>query len=234
MEEFWHEVFGMIKAASPSIKIDLRAKELPEPIIKVASDLGLNFTVATKYWMEQMGLPFHPTHINRENQHDRRHGYADMLRYPRDYKLHWRMWSGGTQRVLLWGDPDYVRRFAESTHLYDGEGFEINEPLATKMEAQAHDMEPFNLLNPSHVYYDYEFERYWHFFQVFGRMSYNPNTSPEIWNHEFDKRFGKEAGPIIQEAMHTASTILPRIVSACSPYSKFPTTRGWAAPEWPW
>ena len=228
MAEFWREVFGMLKTASPDIKIDLRAKELPESIIKEASDMELNFTVATKYWMEQMGMPFHPTHINKENQHDRRHGYADMLRYPRDFKIHWRMWSGGTQRILLWGDPEYVRRFAESSHLYDGEGFEINEPLATKMEAQPHDMEPFNLLNPGYAYYDYEFERYWYFFMTFGRVAYNPNTSTQVWTNEFEKRFGKEAGPVVQEALDKASNILPRIVSACSPYGKFPTTRGWA------
>ena len=65
-------------------------------------------------------------------------------------------------------DPEYVRRFAESTHLYDGDGYEVNEPLATKMEAQPHDAKPFDLLNSKYRYYDYEFERYWHFFQVFG------------------------------------------------------------------
>ena len=122
--------------------------------------------ITTKYWMEQMGLPFHPTHINPQNQFDRRHSYADLLRYPQRYKMHWRLWNGGTARVLLWGDPEYARRFAESTHLYDGDGFEVNEPLCTKMEAQPHDAKPFDLLTPPYRYYDYEFERYWHFFQV--------------------------------------------------------------------
>ena len=84
----------------------------------------------------------------REDQLNRRHGYADMLRYPQRYKMHWRLWNGGTARVLLWGDPDYARRFVESTHLYDGDGFEVNEPLCTKMEAQPHDAKPFDLLNP--------------------------------------------------------------------------------------
>lgn len=231
MEVFWTEVFTGIKQTAPELQIDLRAKELPESIIQIASEVGLNFTITTKYWMEQMGLPFHPMHINRQNQHDRRHGYADMLRYPREYKIHWRLWNGGTQRVLLWGDPEYVRRFAQSSHLYDGAGFEVNEPLATKMEAQPHNAKPFDLLNPPHAYYDYEFERYWHFFQVVGRVAYNPNASPELWNHEFDKRFGKEAGPILQEALHKASWVLPKIVAACSPYGKFPTTRGWAGKQ---
>ncbi|MGW8315406.1 MAG: hypothetical protein ACWGNV_07385 [Bacteroidales bacterium] len=226
MEAFWREVFGMIRETAPGLQVDLRAKELPESVIRIASEQELNFTITTKYWMEQMGLPFHPTHINRENQFDRRHGYADMLRYPPGYNIHWRLWSGGTQRILLWGDPEYVRRFVESTHLYDGRGFEINEPLATKMEAQPHDARPFDLLNPPYVYYQDEFERYWHLYQVFGRVAYNPETSPEHWQREFEKRFGK-AGPVIEEALHKASWILPTIVAACSPYGAFPTTRGW-------
>ncbi len=231
MALFWNGIFTMIKSISPDFRIDLRAKELPESIIQTAIDLELNFTITTKYWMEQLGLPFHPAHINRENQHDRRHGYADMLRYPQDYRIHWRMWTGGTQRALLWGSPEYARRFARSTHLYNGDGFEVNEPLATKMEAQPHDEPPFELLNPPYRYYDYEFERYWHFFQVFGRVTYNPETPPEIWEREFQRRFGPEGGPIVEEALHKASWVLPMIVVACSPYGKFPTTRGWAGKQ---
>ncbi len=32
-----------------------------------------------------MGLPFHPTHVHPQDQHNRRHGYADLLRYPQRY-----------------------------------------------------------------------------------------------------------------------------------------------------
>jgi hypothetical protein len=175
-----------------------------------------------------MGMPFHPTHINRQDQFNRRHSYADLLRYPQRYKIHWRLWNGGTARVLLWGDPDYTRRFAESTHLYDGEGFEVNEPLCTKMEAQPHDRKPFELLNPKYRYYEYEFERYWHFFQTFGRVGYDPDVPAEVWHREFEQRFGKEAAPHVEQAQHRASWVLPRIVAACYPYRYFPMTRGWA------
>ena len=197
-------------------------------MIEAGLEAGVNLRITTKYWMEQMGLPFHPTHINRQNQFDRRHSYADLLRFPQRYKLHWRLWNGGTSRVLLWGDPEYARRFADSTHLYDGHGFEVNEPLCTKMEAQPHDRPPFDLLNPQYRYYDYEFERYWHFFQVFGRLGYNPNTPAEVWQREFERRFGKDAAPHVEQALHRASWVLPRIVASCYPYSSFPMTRGWA------
>jgi len=142
--------------------------------------------------------------------------------------MHWRLWNGGTARVLLWGDPEYARRFAGSTHLYDGDGFEVNEPLCTKMEAQPHDLQPFDLLNAKYRHYDYEFERYWHFFQAFGRMGYNPGTPTEVWQREFEKRFGPDAAPHVEKGLHRASWVLPRVVAACYPYGYFPMTRGWA------
>ncbi|MBL7152548.1 MAG: hypothetical protein ISS79_02435, partial [Phycisphaerae bacterium] len=126
-----------------------------------------------------------------------------------------------------WADPEYVRRFAESTHLYNGEGFEVVEPMATKMQDHPHDAKPFELLKPERQYYDWEFERYWHFFQVFGRVGYNPDTPPEVWQREFQTRFAKEAAPYIEQAIHRASKILPRIVAYTYPYNMFPTTRGW-------
>ncbi|WP_411273181.1 hypothetical protein [Daejeonella sp.] len=226
-DTFWLDVFRMVKETAPNLRLDLRAKELPESVIQSAVDVGVNFRITTKYWMEQMGMPYHPTRTNPEKS-PIRHSYAYLLRYPQRYKMHWRLWSGGTTRILLWGDPEYARRFAESTHLYDGDGFEVNEPLATKMEAQPHDALPFDLLKPQYRYYDWEFERYWHFFQVFGRIGYNPETSPEVWQKEFEIRFGKKTAPFIETALHKASWILPRIVTSVYPYSGFPTTRGWA------
>ena len=131
MGGFWENLYRVMTEHGPNIRFDARAKNFPDSLIDKALEMGVNMRICTKYWMEQMGLPFHPTHIHPGNQRDRRHGYADLLRYPQRYKMHWRLWNGGTTRILLWGDPDYVRRFAKSTHLYDGEGFEVVEPLAT-------------------------------------------------------------------------------------------------------
>lgn len=228
MAGFWHEVFSGIAKAKPGLRVTLRAKELPDAIIDDALAQGLIARVETKYWMEQMGMPFHPTHVNRENQMERRHGYADLLSYPQRYKVHWRLWSGGTTRLLLWGDPEYVRRYAESARLYGGNSFDINEMLATKMLGEPHDRAPLPILNPQYRFYTYEFERYWHFYQLWGRVTYNPQVSPEIWDEAFRQHFGAAAGPVVAEALHTASRVLPRIVAASYRYQLFPTTRGWA------
>jgi hypothetical protein len=227
-EEFWREIFALMKAKAPNIKLDLRVKGLPDAVIQDCLDTGLNFQLSTKCWMEQMGLPFHPTHVNVVDQLNRRHGYADLLRYPQRYKMNWQLWNGGTARILLWGDPEFARRFVDSTRLYDGDGFEIDEPLGTKMEGQPHDMRPFDLLGAPYRYYDYEFERYWHYFQVFGRVGYNPAAPTEIWDREFQQRFGEAAAPHVEKALHTASWILPRIVASDYPYGAFPMTGGWA------
>ncbi len=228
MDEFWREVFTMVKRERPDLLFEARGKGTPDSVIETALSLDVNLRMETKYWMEQMGLPFHPTHVNPPNQHDRRHGYADFLRYPKRYDMNWNLWNGGTTRVLLWGDPDYVRRFVKTTYLYDSPNWNVNEPLATKMEAQHPDMKPFDLMPAEYRYYDYEFERYWHFYQLWGRLGYNPDTPSEVWRHEFERRFGAEAAPHVEAALHRASRILPHIVAAVYPYRLFPTTRGWA------
>jgi hypothetical protein len=224
---FWTSVYEGMKEAAPHLQYEVRAKGVSDDLIEQGQNMGLNIRMNTKYWAEQVGLPYHPTHIQELNQFERRHSYADMLKYPRRYQLHWTLWTSGTTRVLLWGDPEYVKRFAGTTHLGDGEGFDVMEPLATKMAGHPQQLKPFELLAPQYRYYNYEFERYWYFFKLFGRLSYNPNTSPEEWEHEFDRRVGKDAAPYIERGMQQASQILPHIVAYCLPPNHFPTTRGW-------
>jgi hypothetical protein len=158
---FWHEIFSVLKGVNKPV--DLRAKGVSRDLFADATQQGLQTTVNTKVWMEQLGLPFHPTHINKGNQFDQRHGYADLLQYPQFYKMTWNVWTGGTTRLLLWGDPDYVRRFAGAARLYDSDSVEINESGATKMHGDAHDTTPIPILTPSYRTYDYEFERYWQY-----------------------------------------------------------------------
>ncbi|HVS51957.1 MAG TPA: hypothetical protein VHD62_06335 [Opitutaceae bacterium] len=227
MDGFWRVVFEHVQKVKPGLLLEARGKGTPDSVIDTALALGVNLRVETKFWMEQMGLPFHPSHVNLPDQQNRRHGYADFLRYPQRYQMDWRLWNGGTSRVLLWGDPDYVRRYSASAQLYDSPNWDVQEPLATKMEAQRPEMPDFALMPEKYRYYDYEFERYWHFFQVWGRVGYDPQTPPDVWQHEFQRRFGA-AAPQVEAGLHRASQVLPMIVAAVYPYSLFPTTRGWA------
>jgi hypothetical protein len=227
MVDFWRAVFEHLHAARPAMKVELRGKNTPDAVIDSALALGIDLRIETKFWMEQMGLPFHPTHVNPLNQHDRRAGYADFLRYPQRYQMTWRLWNGGTTRVLLWGDPEYVRRYDASAALYDSPNWDVQEPLATKMEAQRPDMPTFELMPARHRYYQYEFERYWAFYQLWGRLGYNPQTPAEVWERDFRRHFGAAAA-YVEAGLQAASQVLPRIVASVYPYALFPTTRGWA------
>ena len=114
-EGFWRDVFQMMKEKAPNLRLDLRAKGLPDSVIQSAADVGVPFRITTKYWMEQMGLPFHPTHINKQNQFDRRHSYADILRYRR-HRLSDRL--GGTGPAL---PPTGPGLRAHQPHLRQGQ-----------------------------------------------------------------------------------------------------------------
>jgi hypothetical protein len=227
IEPFWHDVFAFYRNSQPNVRLEFRAKGLPKSVIKDSQSLGLRIQLDTKIWMEQMGLPYNPTHINREDQNNARQSYADLLEYPQTYHMNWTLWNGGTTRELLWSDPDYARRLATSARLYDGQSLIVTEMQATKMAGQPHDAKPVNFLNEKYRYFDYEFERYWAFYRVFGRLSYNPQTEADVWEREYVARFGADAAPHVMKTVHLASRVLPRIVAASVPYSMFPTTTGW-------
>jgi hypothetical protein len=59
---------------------------------------------------------------------------------------------------------------------------------------------------------------------VFGRVAYNPKTSPRFWKEEFKARFGEEAGASLEKAIHLSSKVLPRIIGAVM--IDFPTMAG--------
>ncbi|MDA2925859.1 hypothetical protein MYX78_01280 [Acidobacteria bacterium AH-259-G07] len=211
---FWTEVLKVIQESRPEIPIDMRVKGLTDDLIEAALKSRLKVRLTTKHWGEEMGLPFHPTQDSLANKYKRRHTYADLLRYPRRYDMLYRLWSHGTVRVLLWGDPDHARRFAQSTRLYDGVGFDLHEHLAMKMgyKMGLHQGPSYEVLAKEYQYYQWEFERYWHYYQLFGRLGYNLDTPPRVWRAEFEHRFGKEAAPFIEQAYARASKVLPRIV----------------------
>ena len=75
---FWSDMFKMMKQTAPDLRLDLRAKELPYEVVRSAIDEGIKFRITTKYWMEQMGMPYHTTQINPEKS-PRRQSYGDML-----------------------------------------------------------------------------------------------------------------------------------------------------------
>ncbi len=224
LEKFWGAIFDGIKNAGRPIRVYPRAKGLPDAIIDLAVAKGIDFAIETKYWAEQFGLPFHPAQIQAQNQRDRRHGYADLLSYPKRNDVLWRLWNNGSQKLLVWGDPDYARRWVATTQIYGSGQFEIMEIPGSQPTGPGTQ----RAMTAEHVYGDYEFQRYWCHQLMFGRMGYNPTTSPEIFAREFRRRFGDTAGPALMTALAEARKIVPRIIGPAMP--DFQQQRG--VPEW--
>jgi hypothetical protein len=227
INSFWHEIFRFYAIRRPDIELELRAKGLNKSVIRDAQAQGVHVHIDTKVWMEQMGLPYHPTHINREDQNNARQSYADLLEYPQTYWVNWTLWNGGTQRLLEWSDPEYARRMAQNARLYDGKGYVVTEMEATKMLSDPPSDPARDFFNDRYKYFDYEFERYWAFYLVMGRLAYDPNTSSDVWSQEYIRRFGASVGPHVMRALELSSRVLPRVISASIPYSMFSTTSGW-------
>jgi hypothetical protein len=214
--KFWKMMFKAIRDCGRPVKVDLRAKSILDSVIQLALDAGLDTTVSTKYWCEHMGLPYHETKVQLCDQHGRRYSYADLLRYPRSYSFIYQLWNVGSHKLLLWGDPDYARRFARSCHLGEGVGFEVHAPLSNRGYKNRPGV--WSLYAKKDIeYYRWEQERYWAFYLLFGRMGYNPEASESIWMDELSERFGAEAAPYMDKAYRAASKVISLIMAYHAP-----------------
>jgi len=206
---FREAVFKAVKDCGRPINLEIRNVGLLRETLQAAVEMNLPVRVSHKYWGEHMVFPYHPTRIMWT------YSYGDWLKYPRQYQNLFQVWSLGSHRLLLWGDPEYVRRFAPTTLFEDAIGFEIFAPLSQK-----------GFGNPpgawrifrfkKREYYRWEYERYWSYYLLFGRLTYDPRESNEIWLREFRRRFGQKAASTIAATYRVASQIIPLILGTAT------------------
>ena len=219
--EFYRPILKAVRDCGHPVRVDLRYKGLRPETTREAITLGLDVTVSTKFWTEHFGLPYHPTVVDTHWRADR-YSFGSMLEKPRAYRVTYQLWTVGSQRLLLWGDPAYAAQFARNCRLGDGEGFEVFAPLTDKGFGNAGgDWRIF--ADRSREHFRWEFERYWIFYLVFGQLGYNPDTGAEIWQRELRHHFGDAAGDV-EAALRSASQVLPLITAARLP----------SASEWSW
>lgn len=173
--------FRAINESKRPIIFDFRCWRAEDQTVENALEMCPDIRLSAKYWAEFMGQPYQPAKI------DPGYSYANYLKQPLKCDFVYQVWTLGNPRLLLWGDPGYVRRFVDSLKLGGGCGFEINPHLAQK----GYGDEPGNWRIFKHKedeYYDFEYKRYWMFYELFGRLSYNPNISDDKWTGEIQKR----------------------------------------------
>jgi hypothetical protein len=197
---------ALLDAGRPVI-LDLRAWLLEPGMLEAAAATGVPLRASAKYWAEHAGRPYPPATTWP------RYSYQDLLRKERDYDFYWEIWTVGNNRLLLTGNPDYVRRVVPTLDYGAGLGFEIDAPLGLKGFGNAPGKYGIFADNQQHrVFWDWEFERYWMFYTLWGRLSYDPAAKDEIWMRELDARFGAASSEVMS-LYREASRVMPELIA---------------------
>lgn len=215
--EFYRDyVYRAIREAGRLVTLDLRGWVMSKGMLDAATGAGMPMRLSSKYWAEHLGRPYQPAETFPN------YSYINFLRKPeatpgRPYEFFWEIWALGSNRLLLWGDPDHVRRVVPTLTLSGSRGFEIDDPLAQKgFGNRPGKWGVFTRAHQDRVFWKHEFERYWLFYLLWGRLSYDPKTSEKVWLREFERRFG-DAAPDVVDAYKNASRVQPELSAAHMP-----------------
>ena len=223
-DDFWMRIVDAVAAASRPVTLSIRAKGMSDSLLAYARGSGLKFEVPTKHWCEHTGLPYHLTRMRTEEinnltnlNHSRRYSYANLLCKPQQADLTYRLWNYGSTCLFTWGDPDFARRFSHSCQM-GGRGFEIDSALSLKYGQERLQRERWSIHSePGLTSTDWEDERHWFRYMVYGRLGYSSKTSARVWQRELEKRFGQEAAPILEQAYAAAGKVMPLITAVHMP-----------------
>lgn len=103
--------------------------------------------------------------------------------------------------ALRWGVPDFIRaHIAQNSQPYVGGYF-----IGSETYIPAKDY--FTALDGP-VDWTYAFQRQWLFYKLWGRLLYNPDTPDEIFQAEFDRRYGAAGKNLLQAFALASSTQL--------------------------
>ena len=207
VEFYRNYVFRAIHDAGRPVMLDLRGWIVAGGMVKAAAEIGIPVRLSTKYWVEDIGRAYQPatTYPN--------YSYLNFLRKPRSYGFYWELWGLGSNRLLLWGSPEYVRRAVSTFSLGGAQGFEIDPPLAQKGFGNAPGK--WGVFTPAQsrrVFWKWEFQRYWLFYRLWGRLSYDPSEPQHVWMDDMKNRFGT-AAPDVMDGYRSASEVINEIVA---------------------
>lgn len=231
---FWKVVLEGISLSGRPVNLDLHPKGIDDELLQVAAGNGTPFTISPKFWAEHMGLPYHqaairetelpvkPTPeagkmiITTTSRRFTRYGYADFLKEDRDYDMFFRIWPG-TQRVLLWGDPEMAAGYGRAGSFCGSMGVELMEPLSFKSRKTSETnagRDPY--IDPSLRLDVQDWKKYVYSYRLWGRLLYNPDANPESWRRYLKHEF-VQAAEACENALKYASRILPLITVTHSP-----------------
>ncbi|MBD2757199.1 hypothetical protein [Spirosoma validum] len=141
------------------------------------------------------------THDSHSGQRD--DGYWNPL--PRNYRVQW-MIRNEDFFILRWGQPDFIRRhIAQNTAPYVNGYFVGSEGYIPAKD--------YSHLDNAHRTWTYAFEKQWLFYQLWGRLLFDPKTPDAVFEASFANRYGLKSGKLLLEATAAASQMPLRLAS---------------------
>ena len=179
----------------------------PAKVRDLAASTDHKLYIEPKYNAEQLGSPYQAVLGGRDYAISG--SYENYTSYPRNFSIIWQIRAHGTHRVFFWGWPDFARRTARSCLLGGGVGFSM-EPMDAYLPARDY---LHNDPKVGHGFYAWMYQREWLWHMVWGRTSFDPDVADRVFETEFIRRFGREAGPRAYRAIVEASKIVPFLYS---------------------
>lgn len=226
---FWKTVFEGVSTCGRKVEIDMHAKGMDQAMTDSAVATGMPVNISPKYWGEFLGLPYHQADIraleipkpgaqgsglmnlSSGSRSFLRYGYGDLLKEDRAYGVLHRIWPG-TQRLLLWGDPEVSAAHSRAFSFCGSKGVELMEPLSFKgRRGSGIAGDRCGYLDPS-LKPRWDWEKYKYSLRIFGRLTYNPDTDPDVWQRYLRKEFGT-GGEAVKSALANATRILPVVLT---------------------
>lgn len=227
--EFWGTVMAAIRDAGRPLVIDMHAKGVDADLIEVATQSSGSAMLSAKYWAEHQGLPYHQASVRdveRGKPQDAglrsitqgarrftRYGFGDFLPSNRDHDLLFRFWPG-TQRLLLWGDPELFAGVARESVIAGSVGVELCEPLTFRgRKATAGDAPRSLYIDPELDLGLQDWRKYSYEYRLWGRLLYDAEASPDTWRRWLEAAFPGAARQM-ETALGAASRVLPLMTVA--------------------
>lgn len=224
---FWRTVLTGLRDTGRPLDVDLHAKGVDQDLVDAAAGSGAHVVLSAKYWAEHQGLPYHQAAvrpleaarpatgdglrgITQNTRRFTRYGYGDFLRDGRDFDLVFRIWPG-TQRFLLWADPEIFAGYGRMSVLGGALGAELCEPLTFRGRKDTGRDFPRDLyVDPALALGTADWRKYAYEYRLWGRLMFDPDAAAETWLRSLRPSFGAAAEDVAA-ALSAAGKILPLV-----------------------
>jgi hypothetical protein len=207
--EDWIEetVVAGIKAAKRPVKFLHRSvlSSDPQEMRRVIDNANLPDTVLVEIkfnWSHGHSTPIlaltHDSHSGKKDI-----GYWSPL--PTNYRIQW-MVRNEDFFILRWGQPNFIRKHIANNAAEYVNGYFVGSEGYIPAKDISHK-------NSSHKTWDYAFEKQWLFYQLWGRLLYDPSTADNVFEASFNNRYGNGTGNSLLKAFSSASEMPLRLAS---------------------